>query len=267
MTGSKVAVVTGGTFGIGRRISIGLAERGHRVIAFGVDAAQKSSTADGSVSDFRGEVKELGLDVEVMEADVTDSSAVAGVVDHALTRHGRIDALVNNAAIGPLGTVLDTEEELFDKIIAVNLKGTYLCSRAVLPHLVEGGGGSIVNIGSGAGWGKPNMAAYAASKGGVFALSAATAYDFLHDRVRVNTVVPGGGGIISGMTLGRVGGSIANVDPGAPGSAAGRPVEGTDIANVVAFLISDEAAAISGTVVDVGCFAHQGGPAKRKETK
>lgn len=266
MTESKVAVVTGGTFGIGRQISLGLAERGHSVVAFGIDAAQKSSTAEGSVKSFRAEVGELGLNVDVLEADVTDASAVAGVVEQARSRFGRIDALVNNAAIGPLGTVLDTDEELFDKIMAVNLKGPYLCSRAVLPHLVEGGGGAIVNIGSGAGWGKPNMAAYAASKGGVFALSAATAYDFFHDRVRVNTVVPGGGAIISGMTLGRVGGEMAKIDNGAPGSAAGRPVEGTDIANVVAFLISDEAAAISGTVVDVGCFAHQGGPAKRKET-
>lgn len=267
MTASRVVVVTGGTFGIGREITLGLAERGHRVVAFGIDAAQRSSTAEGSVSGFRAEVKELGLDVDVLEADVSDASAVAEVVSHARSHHGRIDALVNNAAIGPLGTVLDTDEDLFDKIMAVNLKGPYLCSRAVLPHLVEAGGGSIVNIGSGAGWGKPNMAAYAASKGGMFALSAATAYDFLHDGIRVNTVVPGGGGIISGMTLGRVGGDMAKVDKGAPGSAAGRPVNGNDIANVVAFLISDEAAAISGAVVDVGCFAHQGGPAKRKETQ
>ncbi|MFD1211057.1 SDR family NAD(P)-dependent oxidoreductase [Arthrobacter sp. GCM10027362] len=267
MTDSKVVVVTGGTFGIGRQISTGLAERGHRVVAFGIDAPQNSSTAEGSVSSFRKEIAKLGLDVDVLEADVTDSSAVARVVEHARSRHGRIDALVNNAAIGPLGTVLDTDEELFDKILAVNLKGPYLCSRAVLPHLVEAGGGSIVNIGSGAGWGKPNMAAYSASKGGVFALSAATAYDFFHDKVRVNTVVPGGGAIISGMTLGRVGGEVSKVDRGAPGSAAGRPVQGTDIAHTVAFLISDEAEAISGTVIDVGCFAHQGGPVKRKETK
>lgn len=267
MTASKVVIVTGGTFGIGHQISIDLSQRGHHVIAFGLDAPQKSSTAEGSVSSFRTEAAELGLDIDVLEADVTDSSAVASVVGHALARHGKIDALVNNAAVGPLGTVLDTEEELFDRILAVNLKGPYLCSRAVLPHLIEQGGGAIVNIGSGAGWGKPNMAAYSASKGGMFALSAATAYDFLHDHVRVNTVVPGGGGIVSGMSLGRVGGDIANIDQGAPGSAAGRPVNGSDMANVVAFLISDEAAAISGTVIDVGCFANQGGPIKRKDTK
>jgi len=266
MTTSKVAIVTGGTFGIGREITLGLAERGHRVVALGLDAAQVSSTADGSVGALRTEIENRNLDVEVLDADVADSAAVQRAVEHTASRHGRIDALVNNAAIGPLGTVLDTDEALFDRILAVNLKGPYLCSRAVLPHFMQVGGGSIVNIGSGAGWGKPNMAAYAASKGGLFALSAATAYDFFDDQVRVNTVVPGGGAIISGMTLGRVGGELAKVDPSAPGSAAGRPVHGSDIANAVAFLISDDAQAISGTVVDVGCFAHQGGPVKRKKT-
>ena len=236
------------------------------MLALGIDAPQRSSTAAESVRSFRSEAADRGWAIDVLEADVTEAAAVEAAVGHALSRYGRIDALVNNAAIGPLGTVLDTDEDLFDRILAVNLKGPYLCSRAVLPHLIDAGGGSIVNIGSGAGWGKPNMAAYAASKGGVFALSAATAYDFFHDRVRVNTVVPGGGAIVSGMSLGRVGGDPARLGRDAPGSAAGRPVEGSDIANTVAFLISDEAAAISGTVVDVGCFAHQGGPIKRKDT-
>jgi len=134
----------------------------------------------------------------------------------------------------------------------------------VLPHMIRAGGGAIVNVGSGAGWGKPNMAAYSASKGGVFALSAAMAYDFLHHGIRVNTVVPGGGGIISGMSLGRVGGDSSRLGQGAPGTAAGRPATGDDIANAIAFLISPEAEAISGTVIDVGCFAHQGGPVPAK---
>lgn len=266
MTEAKVVIVTGGTFGIGRDISLGLAERGHQVVAFGLDAAQASSTAEGSVSGFRSEMGNRGeLSLDVLEADVSQAPTVESVVSQTMERYGRIDALVNNAAIGPLGTVLDTDEATFEAIVAVNLKGTYLSSRAVIPHLQEAGGGSIVNIGSGAGWGKPNMAAYAASKGGVFALSTAMAYDFFHDRIRVNTVVPGGGRILSGMTLGRVGGEESKLDQNAPGSAAGRPVQGTDIAHAVAFLISDEAETISGTVLDVGCFSHQGGPIKRKD--
>jgi len=103
-------------------------------------------------------------------------------------------------------------------------------------------------------------------EGGVAALSAAMAYDFFHHRVRVNTVIPGGGGIVSGMSLGRVGGDAARFGKGAPGTAAGRVATGEDVANVVAFLLSPEAETLSGTVIDVGCFAQQGGPIPAKPT-
>ena len=180
-------------------------------MAFGLEAPQVSSTAQHAIPGLRDELAQRGLAAELMEADVSSSADVAKVVERALARFGRIDAVVNNAAIGPLGTVLDTDEEVFDRIIAVNLKGPYLTSRAAVPHMIAQGGGSIVNIGSGAGWGKPNMAVYSASKGGVAALSTAMAYDFFHQRIRVNTVIPGGGGIVSGMSLGRVGGDAARL--------------------------------------------------------
>lgn len=264
MSLSRVVIVTGGTFGIGRAITLRLAGLGHTVVAFGLEAPQVSSTAAAAIPELAAELKKRGLRADLMEADVSVASDVARVVEATVTRHGQIDALVNNAAIGPLGTALDTDEALFDRILAVNLKGPYLCSRAVLPHMIRTGGGAIINIGSGAGWGKPNMAAYSASKGGVFALGAAMAYDFLHHRIRVNTVVPGGGGIVTGMSLGRVGGDLTRLGAGAPGTAAGRSATGDDIANAVAFLISPEAEAISGTIMDVGCFAHQGGPVPAK---
>ncbi len=259
-TTGKVVIVTGGTFGIGRAITLGLAARGHAVVAFGLEAAQVSSTAQAAIPGLRTELAGRGLAADLMEADVAKAADVTGVVDHTLKRFGRLDAVVNNAAIGPLGTVLDTDEALYDKIMAVNLKGPYLTSRAALPHMIRQGGGSIINIGSGAGWGKPNMAVYSASKGGLVALSAALAYDFLHAGIRVNTVIPGGGGIVSGMSLGRVGGDTARLGKGAPGTAAGRAATGDDVANAVAFLLSPEAETLSGTVIDVGCFSHQGGP-------
>jgi len=261
---AKVVLVSGGTFGIGRAITLGLAQRGHSVVAFGLEAPQVSSTAQHAIPGLREELAQRGLAAELMEADVSLSADVAEVVERALARFGRIDAVVNNAAIGPLGTVLDTDEAVFDRIIAVNLKGPYLTSRAAVPHMIAQGGGSIINIGSGAGWGKPNMAVYSASKGGVAALSTAMAYDFFHHRIRVNTVIPGGGGIVSGMSLGRVGGDAARFGKGAPGTAAGRVATGDDIANVVAFLLSSEAETLSGTVIDVGCFAQQGGPIPAK---
>lgn len=262
MSPSRVVIVTGGTFGIGRAITLNLAAKGHLVVSFGLEAPQVSSTAAAAIPALASEIASRGLRAELMEADVSRESDVLRVVETTLSRHGRIDALVNNAAIGPLGTVLDTDEELFDRIIAVNLKGAYLCSRAVVPHMMRSGGGAIVNVGSGAGWGKPYMAAYSASKGGMFALSAAMAYDFIHHRIRVNTVVPGGGGIVTGMSLGRVGGDPTRLR--GVGTAAGRPATGDDIANAVAFLISPDAEAISGTIIDVGCFHHQGGPVPDK---
>lgn len=260
----SVVIITGGTFGLGQAITVELARRGHQVVAFGLAQAQVSSTAQGTDSVLK-ELAQAGCTADVLEADVSDAADVQRVVEHTLARYGAIHGLVNNAAIGPLGTVLTTEEPVFEKILDVNVKGTYLVSRAVLPHMVRGGGGSIVNIGSGAGYGKPNMAAYAASKGAILALSMAMAYDHFHDRVRVNVAIPGGGGIVSGMSVGRMGGNVdAFVRKPAPGTAAGRPATGRDLANAVAFLLSDEAAAISGTVIDVGCFAHQGGPVPPK---
>lgn len=256
-------IVTGATFGIGKDIATLLSSRGWPVVAFGLETRPLSSIAEGSVEALQAAADERDLPVTFAAADVTREADIAGVVDLALAQHGRIHGLVNNAAIGPLGTVLDTTPADWDRIHAVNLKGPYLTSRAVIAHMASSGGGRIVNVGSGAGWGKPNMAAYAASKGGLVALSAALALDHFHDRIAVNTVIPGGGGIVSGMSLGRVGGDESRVTANATGSVAGRPVTGADLAKAIAFLLSDEAETVSGTVIDVGCFAHQGSSAPR----
>jgi NAD(P)-dependent dehydrogenase (short-subunit alcohol dehydrogenase family) len=256
----SVVIVTGGTFGIGSGISLTLAARGHDVVAFGLDARQPSSIAENGTRLLREEAAAKNLQLVAMEADVAVAADVDRVVAATLERFGRIDALVNNAAIGPLGTILDTSEELWDRVVDVNLKGTFLCCKAVLPHMIAAGGGSIVNIGSGAGWGKPNMFAYSASKGAIHAFSQALAYDFFQSRIRVNTVIPGGGGISTGMSAGRREGAPTGPMPHSIGTAAGRYAVREDIANAVAFLLSPEAEVISGTFIDVGCFALQGGP-------
>lgn len=256
----KVAIVSGGTFGIGKQIAFTLAKKGFQVVAFGLDTPQPASLAGNSIAQVKEEAENEGVSVDVLEADVSLASDVDRVVQFAMTHYKRIDALVNNAAIGPLGTVVDTDDALWARIIGVNLTGPFLTSRAVIPHMKRQGGGSIVNIGSGAGWGKPNMAAYCASKGGLHALSSALAYDHFRDCIRVNTVIPGGGGIVTGMSLGRAKGDVARASSNGPGTAAGRHGTPQDLANAVAFLLSDEATVISGTVLDVGCFALQGGP-------
>ena len=260
---APVTLVTGGTFGLGLSISLELARRGHQVITVGLQEPQVSSTAKGFEA-IHTAAQQAGVSdrIEVMPADVSRADDVQRVVTHALQRHGRITGLVNNAAIGPLGTILTTEPETFLRILEVNVQGVYLMCRTVVPAMQQQGGGSIVNIGSGAGYGKPNMAAYAASKGALLALSSAMAYDHFHDHIRVNVAIPGGGGIVSGMSVGRFGGDVqAFTQRQVVGSVAGRPIHGTDLAHTVAFLLSDDASTISGTVIDVGCFHHQGGPA------
>lgn len=262
---SPVTIVTGGTFGLGLDISIELAKRGHRVVAIGLKESQVSSIAKGFEA-IESAIKAGGLEqkIDVIEADVSSEMDVKKVIDFAINKYKKIDNLVNNAAIGPLGTILDTAPDIFEKIYRVNVMGVYLTSRLVVPIMASNGGGSIVNVGSGAGYGKPNMAAYATSKGAILALSTAMAYDHFKDHIRVNVVIPGGGGIISGMSLGRFGGDAdAFNDPKRKiiGSVAGRPINGVDFANSIAFLLSAESSTITGTVIDVGCFANQGGPA------
>lgn len=262
----QVVIVTGGTYGIGKGISIGLSRRGYRVVTFGLDSRQPGSLAEGGSEDLRSEIRGLGLPLDVLEADVSRSADAGRVVEYTLEKYGCVDGLVNNAAVGPLGNILETSEEIWDRVIDTNLKGTYLCCKAVLPHMIRQGGGAIVNIGSGAGWGKPNMFAYAASKGGIFALSTALAYDHFHDHIRVNVVVPGGGGMVTGMSLARVDGDPQKLSRGMFGTVAGRSASPADVESAVAFLLSDEAAVISGAVIEVGCFSHQGGPIPLKNT-
>jgi NAD(P)-dependent dehydrogenase (short-subunit alcohol dehydrogenase family) len=260
-------IVTGGTFGIGKAITLALAEKGFDVVSFGIDSKQISSIAENSVTSFKKEVSDFGLDVDVLEADVSKPEDIKRVIDFTIDKYGQIDGLVNNAAIGPLGSVPETSEEIWDRVIDINLKGTFLCCKEVLPYMIKQRAGAIINIGSGSGWGKPNMAAYSASKGGIFALSASMAYDHLQHGIRVNTVVPGGGGLVTGMSLGRRHGDINSIIQTGIHNAHGRITEPEDVAKTVIFLLSDDAASISGTTIDVGCFAGQGGVVNKPEAK
>ena len=254
MSDAKTVIVSGGTYGIGRGIVLELARRGWNVVGFGLNARQVGSAAEGGVEGTQDALAEAGLSADILEADVSKAEDVARVMEHALAKYGRVHGAVNNAAIRPTGTILDTDEETFDKVLAVNLKGQFLLCKAAIAHMKDAGGGAIVNIGSGAGWGKAGLLAYGTSKGAVFSLSSALAYDHLADRVRINVVVPGPR-TMSGMVEGAPGeGSPATIL-----TASGRGNQPRDIANAVAFLLSDDAEQISGTVLDVGAFSHQGG--------
>jgi NAD(P)-dependent dehydrogenase (short-subunit alcohol dehydrogenase family) len=259
-------IVSGGTFGLGREITLCLAKKGYSVTAFGLETPQISSTAQNAIPALKAEVEDLGLSVTLLEADVTVAADVKRIIQITREKYGHVHGIVNNAAIGPLGTVMDTDQNTWDRILQVNLRGPFLLSRSVIPHFAERGGGCIVNVGSGAGWGKANMAAYATTKGGLIALSASLALDHFHQGIRVNTVIPGGGGIVAGMSLGRVQGNLSNLGPDAVGTVAGRVANGNDLGNAIAWLMSPDAETVSGTIVDIGCFAHQGSSTPLKRT-
>ncbi len=229
-------IVSGGTYGIGRQIVIELASRGHPVVAFGLEARQPGSLAQDGIAATRALLSEAGLEADLLEADVSSAADVDRVVQHALREHGSIAALVNNAAIRPTGDVLDTDEETFDRVLAVNLKGPFLLCRAVVPHLRAAGGGAIVNVGSGAAKGKPGLAAYSASKGGLHALTLALAEDHRKDGIRVNLVVPAPR-TASGMAEAMGGPALASP---------------SDVARAVASLLSPDAdPTVTGTVIDI----------------
>lgn len=250
----KVVIVTGGSYGIGRAITLYLAECGYRVVAFGLDDPQPFSGAKNGTTGTRAELEKRDLTADLLQADVSRANDVQGVVDFTIKKYGRIDGLVNNAAIHSRGTIHTTSEELWDRAFAVNVKGMFLCSRAVVPHMIAQGGGSIVNVSSGAAHGWPGLLSYSATKGAVEAFSFALAHDHYQDHIRVNIMSPGGGPI-TGMTENM---AFARRDDSL-NSVAGRRSTPEDHAYAVEFLLSDKAAVLSGCVIDVARFANQGG--------
>lgn len=252
----RVAIVTGGTYGIGRAISVGLAEMGYHVVAFGLNSEQAGSAAKDGDKGTLSELHAKGLTADLLSGDVRVMDDVDSIVRFAVEKYGRIDALVNNAAIHPSGTAVTTSLSTWADVLDVNLTGMFHCTRAVLPHMLEARRGAIVNIASKASWGQPDLFAYSASKGGVLAASFALAYDHLHDGIRVNVVVPSA--VRSGMTE-----RSADFERFAQNAVAGRVTEPEDIAKAVCFLLSRDAEAISGAVLNVNSFAGQGGMGNR----
>ena len=130
-------IVSGATFGIGHDIAVYLAEAGYRVVGFGLEAAPVSSVATASVTALNAEAEKRALPLSFIAGDVTSAVDVSAAIDHALSFGNGLYGVINNAAIGPLGTVLDTEPDMFSRILEVNLKGPYQMCRAAVPHMAK----------------------------------------------------------------------------------------------------------------------------------
>jgi NAD(P)-dependent dehydrogenase (short-subunit alcohol dehydrogenase family) len=236
----KVALVTGGASGIGKATAELFAREGARV----------------AVADFSAEgretvqaIKNAGGEAIFLPVDVSDSGQVARMVEAALEAYGRIDILFNGAGILYYGTVLETDEQAWNRVLSINLGGTYLCCRAVIPHMIRQGGGSIINVAStvGAHDACANAVAYVTSKGGVTLFTKAVAIDHAKQGVRVNALVPGA------TDTPMIRKAIAPDDLQAlaasqPIGRLGRPDE---LAKAVLFLASDDASFVTGSAMYV----------------
>jgi NAD(P)-dependent dehydrogenase (short-subunit alcohol dehydrogenase family) len=248
MTGrlaGKVALITGAGSGIGRAAAELYAAEGAAcaVLDLREDAAAETVEKIGAAG---GKAFALG-------ADVTAAGEVTAAVDRVVTEFGRLDVLYNNAGTNSSGSVADATEEDWDRCFGVNVKGTFLCSRAAIPHLAQADSAAIVNQGSVAALvGVPNFAAYCAAKGAVVALTRSMAIDLAGRRIRVNAICPGTvhTPLMEPMLRARGDGDletgIARTVVKYPIGRLGTPEE---IAKVALFLASEEASVVTGAVL------------------
>lgn len=179
----KVAIVTGGSLGIGKATARRLASAGSNVVV----CADQRKPVDDAVDELRADA----LEVDGMCTDVTSCEDVQELVNFTVGRYGGVDILVNSAGIQRYGTVVSTNEQTWDEVFDVNLKGIFFTSKYAIPEMVKRGGGSIVNVSSVQAFcSQAGVAAYAASKGGINALTRAMAVDHAADNVRVTAVCP-----------------------------------------------------------------------------
>jgi NAD(P)-dependent dehydrogenase (short-subunit alcohol dehydrogenase family) len=247
----RVTLVTGSGRGIGAAIAVRLAADGHRVAACDIDpgAAERTARAIGGT----------GGRAIAVAADVSDAASVARMVTEVTARLGVPAILVNNAGVISAARFTELAEAEWDRVIGVNLKGAYLCARAVLPAMREAGWGRIINIASDAGkTGEPYIAHYCASKFGVVGLTQSLALEYAREGITVNAVCPA---ITDTDMMEQLAHDMQRSGAKEPGEGwrasfvgeipLGRPMAPEEIAEVCAFLAGEPTGAITGQAINV----------------
>ncbi|MBP1934471.1 SDR family oxidoreductase [Ammoniphilus resinae] len=250
----KVAVVTGAAMGIGRSTAVLLAKEGAKLVVADINEEQAAETVR--------QIQEVNGEAIFVKTDVSKSSDVQNLIETAVDRFGKIDVLHNNVGIALGANVVETTDELWTKVIEVNLAGVYRGCKYAIPHMIRNGGGNIVNTTSvQALAGFEGWAAYAASKGGIISLTKQVASEYAKHNIRVNCVAPGT--IDTPMNL-KVFEEAEDADALRdtwnkmhPLGRFGKPEE---IAEVVLFLASDSSSFITGQ-----CIVADGGITSKAE--
>jgi NAD(P)-dependent dehydrogenase (short-subunit alcohol dehydrogenase family) len=236
----KVAIVTGGGAGMGEAVAKGFAREGARVVIAERNAADGQAVVQA--------IRDADGDAVFIQVDVSRVSQVEAMTAEAIARYGQIDVLYNNAGVqlhGQDARAHEVSEEIWDRTFSINLKGVWLCSKYVIPHMIKQGGGSIIHVASPTGLTgcAPGYTAYSTSKGGVFGLTHVMAVDYARDNIRVNAVVPGATAtpLIAEMLADeQTRQALANLSP------LGRLGQPEDVVGLAIFLASDESSFCTG---------------------
>ena len=240
MEEKQVVLVTGGSRGIGKEVALKYAENGYNVVINYV-----SDRTD--VEALEKEFKEKGAESVIVKADVTNTEQIDELVTKAIEKFGKIDVLVNNAGITKDTLLMRMKEEDFDSVIQVNLKGTFIVTKAVIPYMMKKKSGRIINLSSVVGLtGNAGQCNYSASKAGIIGFTKSLARELASRNIRANAVAPGF--IATDMTAVLSDSVKENIDAQIPMKRMGTAKE---VANVIYFLGSEESSYITGQVINI----------------